>query len=89
MARTQIPLTSSGTNKVAEHNLYDFRPYFPGTGNIWFVNSGGTAGSGLSPRWVEFGHLRIGSVPVARSSASARVPADPDRDFGPSMTTWM
>lgn len=50
MARTAIPL-SGGNGKVAEHNLYDFRrPSLDNnTGNIWFVDSNGTAGSGLSP----------------------------------------
>src|SRR5687767_14502481 len=48
MARGTIPMT--GTNeKVAEHNLYDFRQINPATGNIWFANSGGTASTGYSP----------------------------------------
>lgn len=48
MARTAIP-TAGGNAKVAEHNLYDFRNFLPNTGNIWFVDSNGTAGTGLSP----------------------------------------
>lgn len=51
MARTKIP-TAGGNAKVVEHNLYDFRAAVAGsinTGNIWFVDSNGTSGSGLSP----------------------------------------
>lgn len=48
MSRTAIP--ASGANKaVTEHNFYDFRPALFNTGNIWFVDSNGTAGTGLSP----------------------------------------
>ena len=50
MARTAIPVVG-GNSKVAEHNFYDFRYAASdrNTGNIWFVDSNGTAGSGLSP----------------------------------------
>lgn len=48
MARTTIPL-AGGNTKVSPHNAYDFRPTRPATGNIFFVNSLGTAGTGLSP----------------------------------------
>lgn len=46
--RTLIPL-AGGNAKMPEHNLYNFRNFYPQTGNIWFVDSAGTAGGGLSP----------------------------------------
>src|SRR4051812_42181796 len=48
MARTQIP-PAGANKKMVEHNLYNFRNFIPQTGNIWFVDAAGTAGSGLSP----------------------------------------
>ena len=48
MPRTLIPV-AGGNAKVAEHNFYDFRSQSRQSGNIWFVDSNGTAGSGLSP----------------------------------------
>jgi hypothetical protein len=49
MPRTSIP-QAGGNRKVAEHNLYDFRALIPAsTGNIFFVDSAQTSGSGLSP----------------------------------------
>lgn len=46
MPRTRL----ANLGRVAEHNLYDLRHVFPTTGNIFFVDSGASAGgNGLSP----------------------------------------
>jgi hypothetical protein len=46
MPRTRL----ANLGRVAEHNLYDLRQVFPTTGNIFFVDSGASAGgNGLSP----------------------------------------
>ena len=48
MGRTTIPLTGANA-KVPEHNLHDFRTFWPTTGNLLFADSSGTAGSAKSP----------------------------------------
>jgi hypothetical protein len=46
MPRTRL----ANLGRVAEHNLYDLRQVYPTTGNIFFVDSGASAGgNGLSP----------------------------------------